>query len=346
MRVRSKSEFLRAPIPGVPLPDIEEDDSNTTTPSCSTNLPLSSGNKYISILHTKDSFQVITSDEFAILLKEKTYNNHRFDSVVTLDGRFDYEFKGGRVSGARNICTREAVSDVYDSLEGGNMCIVFHCEFSQNRGPYLMSLFRKYDRQQNIKEYPKLKFPHLFLLKDGYKQFYFDHPEHCVNGYVPMRDKKYILNGQLKKCYTEYTKNMLLSYEEVNNHFFSYKNPILSISPSQFKACSQSTSLDSLSIRGKRSISLPAIRSSCSQTLTFPDVVPSEQAICRSSSKAMTPICVPPHFNFSQQNSLSTSPTPVYVNSASETFVDITDPGELKSLGFEKLSEIYFPDMT
>lgn len=342
MRARSKSEVFRAPIPGVPLPDIEDDDNNNSSSNYNTNLALPTENSFLSIFHTKDSFKVITSDEFAILLKEKTYMNHKFDSVTTLDGRFEYEFEGGRVLGAQNITTRDAIAYIYDALPGGNMCIVFHCEFSQNRGPYLMKLFRKYDREQNMKEHPKLKFPNLFLLKDGYKQFYIDHPELCINGYVPMRDKKYVLNGQLKKCYTEYTKNMLLTYEEANNHFFSYKKPILSISPSQFKARSQSTSLDSISLRGKRSISLPQIYSSCSQTLTFPDVLP-EETVYRTTSKALTPICAPPHSTFSQQTSLS--PSPIYASSSSESFFGSANPDELKSPGFESLSEIYFPTM-
>lgn len=345
MLVRTNSSICINPIPGIPLPDIEEEENTISSSNNSANIALPTKCSFFNFLHSKDTYQIITADELVILLSKKTFMDHIYDEVIILDARFDYEFEGGRITGAQNVCTRDDIPIIYNSLKGGNMCIVFHCEFSQNRGPTLMKLFRKHDRQQNLKGYPRLKFPNLFLLKGGYKQFYSDHSEFCIGGYTPMRDKKYILNGQLKRCYSDYTKNMLLSFEEVNNHFSPYKSPTLSISPSQFKACSQSPSLDAFSIRGKRSISLPAIHNSCSQALTFPDDPDLEPTICRSSSKALTPVSVPPHFTFSQQSSLSQSPTPFYATQDSINSFDSENPDELKSPGFESLSEILFPSM-
>ena len=45
--------------------------------------------------------------------------------------------------------------------------IIFHCEFSSERGPQMSKYLRKIDRGDNL--YPKLKYPELYLLEGGYK---------------------------------------------------------------------------------------------------------------------------------------------------------------------------------
>lgn len=328
MLFRSNSAIYESPVTGIPLPEIEEDEFDKSSSSSGPNIALQSENSYLTLNHSNDSYQTITSDELATLLKEYTFLDHKYDQVSILDGRFEYEFKGGRIAGAQNICTRSAIPIVYNSFKGGNMCIVFHCEFSQNRGPTLMKLFRQYDRKQNIKDYPKLKFPNLFLLKGGYKQFYTDHPEFCIGGYVPMREQKYVSSGQLKRCHSYYTKNMLLSAEEMNNHSFTYKKQFPAISASQFSSCSQSTTLS------KRSISLPAILT-CSQPLTFPSMYIDETTDCScASSNSISPVSVPPHFTFSHQASLSPSHTPFYADPNITDSFNSTDHDALKASRF------------
>lgn len=49
--------------------------------------------------------------------------------------------------------------------------IVFHCEFSSQRGPKMWQFVRKLDRSLNMEVYPKLDFPQIFVLKGGYEQF-------------------------------------------------------------------------------------------------------------------------------------------------------------------------------
>ncbi|XP_053532281.1 cell division cycle 25 homolog d isoform X2 [Ictalurus punctatus] len=66
--------------------------------------------------------------------------------------------------------------------------IVFHCEFSSERGPRLCQYLRELDRTVNVQTYPHLLYPELYLLQGGYKHFYFCCPELCEpHGYVPMR---------------------------------------------------------------------------------------------------------------------------------------------------------------
>lgn len=48
--------------------------------------------------------------------------------------------------------------------------LVFHCEFSSERAPRLARFLRNYDRSVNV--YPSLHYPEIYLLKDGYKEFY------------------------------------------------------------------------------------------------------------------------------------------------------------------------------
>ncbi|KAK2818244.1 hypothetical protein Q7C36_022177 [Tachysurus vachellii] len=70
--------------------------------------------------------------------------------------------------------------------------IVFHCEFSSERGPRLCQYLRELDRAVNIQTYPHLLYPELYLLQGGYKSFYSLCPELCEpHGYVPMRHRDF-----------------------------------------------------------------------------------------------------------------------------------------------------------
>ena len=70
--------------------------------------------------------------------------------------------------------------------------IVFHCEFSQRRGPILYSVVRGMDRELNTAVYPKLCYPEIYVLQDGYSRFHKMFPQHCVGGYVKMEDPSMI----------------------------------------------------------------------------------------------------------------------------------------------------------
>lgn len=48
--------------------------------------------------------------------------------------------------------------------------LIFHCEFSSERGPRMCRFVRKRDRAMN--EYPRLHYPELYILKGGYKEFF------------------------------------------------------------------------------------------------------------------------------------------------------------------------------
>lgn len=54
--------------------------------------------------------------------------------------------------------------------------LIFHCEFSFERGPRMLSHLRKIDRDLNAHNYPQLDYPEVYLLADGYKNFHLQSP--------------------------------------------------------------------------------------------------------------------------------------------------------------------------
>lgn len=63
-------------------------------------------------------------------------------------------------------------SPIIPSCSDKRVVIIFHCEFSSERGPRMCRFVRERDRAMN--EYPRLHYPELYILKGGYKEFYHD----------------------------------------------------------------------------------------------------------------------------------------------------------------------------
>ncbi|KAL3864524.1 hypothetical protein ACJMK2_006198 [Sinanodonta woodiana] len=70
--------------------------------------------------------------------------------------------------------------------------MIFHCEFSSERGPNLLRFLRNRDRNANKDNYPALFYPELYLLEGGYKVFYEAQKEFCdPQNYTPMLHRDY-----------------------------------------------------------------------------------------------------------------------------------------------------------
>lgn len=107
-------------------------------------------------------------------------DNRRY---VIIDSRYPYEFEAGHIRGAMNLYTKEAVVEwalanrcEEESETTLPLIVIFHCEFSSERGPSLLRFLRAQDRAMNSDRYPRLFYPELYLLDGGYKNFFELHP--------------------------------------------------------------------------------------------------------------------------------------------------------------------------
>lgn len=141
-------------------------------------LPLTIGGKHVDLKYIKTSALVD-------LLEGK----HTIDYEI-IDARYPYEFEGGHISGAKNIFRTEDITSYFFEKATINpekkKAFIFHCEFSSERGPAMLKHLRQLDRK--INEYPKLNYPEIYLLKDGYKEFFQNHSFLTTGSYVPMLD--------------------------------------------------------------------------------------------------------------------------------------------------------------
>lgn len=125
--------------------------------------------------------------------------NDSVDSFKIIDCRYPYEFEGGHIRGAQNLYTHEQIlAELVNSKtetpklvadESKRNIIVFHCEFSSERGPKLSRFLRNNDRSRNEHVYPALHYPEMYLLHGGYEKFFELYPELCApNNYRKMLD--------------------------------------------------------------------------------------------------------------------------------------------------------------
>ncbi|KAL3865040.1 hypothetical protein ACJMK2_006673 [Sinanodonta woodiana] len=108
-----------------------------------------------------------------------------------IDCRYPYEYNGGHIKGAVNMYRREEIQELLHSPRvkyvGKNGILIFHCEFSSERGPKLYRFLRGLDRNLHKENYPQLHYPEVYLLDGGYKAFFESYKELCEPiHYTPM----------------------------------------------------------------------------------------------------------------------------------------------------------------
>ncbi|NXF81726.1 MPIP1 phosphatase, partial [Sclerurus mexicanus] len=114
---------------------------------------------------------------------------------VIIDCRYPYEYEGGHIKGAINLHMEEDVENYLlkkpiEPSENKRVIVVFHCEFSSERGPRMCRFVREQDRLSN--EYPNLHYPELYVLKGGYKDFFSRCRSFCEpQSYRPMHHKDF-----------------------------------------------------------------------------------------------------------------------------------------------------------
>nr|XP_028600268.1 M-phase inducer phosphatase 2 isoform X2 [Podarcis muralis] len=118
------------------------------------------------------------------------------ENCVIVDCRYPYEYEGGHIKGAVNLPLEKDVEEfllkkpIVPCDPSKRVIVVFHCEFSSERGPRTCRFVREKDRASN--EYPSLHYPELYVLKGGYKEFFPQYQMHCEpQNYRPMHHKDF-----------------------------------------------------------------------------------------------------------------------------------------------------------
>ncbi|XP_011352233.2 M-phase inducer phosphatase isoform X1 [Ooceraea biroi] len=139
----------------------------------------------------------ITTDTLAALLRGEFAD--RVGSYKIVDCRYPYEYDAGHIEAALNLYNKDLVERILlepldatvpeiQSDINKRHVLVFHCEFSWERGPNLSRFLRSLDRQRNKEQYPALYYPEIYLLHGGYEKFYREQREFCSpQEYKPMR---------------------------------------------------------------------------------------------------------------------------------------------------------------
>ncbi|XP_070698905.1 M-phase inducer phosphatase 2 isoform X2 [Pempheris klunzingeri] len=122
--------------------------------------------------------------------------NHLVERVIVIDCRYPYEFEGGHIKGGLNLHQEDQVEEyllkmpIIPSCPDKRVVIIFHCEFSSERGPRMCRFVRERDRAMN--DYPKLHYPELYILKGGYKEFFPHFQSQCEpESYRPMHHEDF-----------------------------------------------------------------------------------------------------------------------------------------------------------
>ncbi|XP_075065202.1 M-phase inducer phosphatase 3 [Mixophyes fleayi] len=146
----------------------------------------------------------ITAETLAALIHGEF--NSLVEKFYIIDCRYPYEYEGGHIKGALNLHRPEEVLDYFlksplvPSVVQKRIILVFHCEFSSERGPKMCRCLREEDRARN--EYPSLYYPEVYLLKGGYKEFFPEYKMLCEpQSYCPMHHQDY--REELLKCRTK-----------------------------------------------------------------------------------------------------------------------------------------------
>ncbi|KAL4222740.1 M-phase inducer phosphatase 1 [Mactra antiquata] len=121
----------------------------------------------------------ITSETMVDVINGKY--DKEMDKVTIVDCRYPYEFEGGHIKDAVNMYTKDDVHSLLQKpvTSERRHILIFHCEFSSERGPKMYRFLRSEDRNLNKCEYPSLNFPEVYLLHGGYKEFYQTYQEYC-----------------------------------------------------------------------------------------------------------------------------------------------------------------------
>ncbi|CAH6787846.1 M-phase inducer phosphatase 2 [Phodopus roborovskii] len=135
------------------------------------------------------------SPETMVALLTGKFSN-MVEKFVIVDCRYPYEYEGGHIKNAVNLPLERDVETfllqhpIKPCSLDKRIILIFHCEFSSERGPRMCRFVRERDRAAN--DYPSLYYPEMYILKGGYKEFFPQHPNFCEpQNYRPMNHEAF-----------------------------------------------------------------------------------------------------------------------------------------------------------
>ena len=148
----------------------------------------SRGHRLETVVGKHQDLKSISTNTVADLISGKINVQGDFQIVHS---RYPYEYEGGHIKGAANMHTQDQINGFlqgkFNDPSNKNTILIFHCEFSSERGPKRARFLRSRDRELNSEYYPSLCFPEIYIMDGGYKSFFQDHPHLCTpQGYTPM----------------------------------------------------------------------------------------------------------------------------------------------------------------
>jgi rhodanese-related sulfurtransferase len=117
----------------------------------------------------------------------------KYDRVLIIDCRFEYEYKGGHIDSAVNFNDKQHLAnELFSSTPPDSTLLIFHCEYSVHRAPLTAQFIRSHDRKVNAHVYPQLTYPEMYILDGGYSKFFAQHRSKCFpQNYVEMNDQRH-----------------------------------------------------------------------------------------------------------------------------------------------------------
>lgn len=114
----------------------------------------------------------------------KLFDDHcQFDDFFVIDCRSKPEFEGGHIKTAIRCHPTESednIPNLYRRIWKPRVCYVFHCEFSQYRGPTAYRLFSETHKNSENND----KKLYAYVLDGGFNKFYLKHQDYCVGTYI------------------------------------------------------------------------------------------------------------------------------------------------------------------
>lgn len=143
--------------------------------------------------------------------------------IMIIDCRYPYEYDGGHIIEAENLYTKELIQNRFIDEVSNDLSkdtiLIFHCEFSSERGPKMYRFLREQDRGVHKDCYPCLYYPEMYILHGGYKAFYEETTKQLCQPqqYLPMIHESY--TKQLKLYRNETKKwNRSKSNKQFTRH--------------------------------------------------------------------------------------------------------------------------------